>query len=233
MIPTQPLLEILRLFDIKHDGTLEDIEKKTQAAWIRTGERWDLPKTESDPHLYALFQQLGMTEKISAGKAHYVAALVLGATRPAVRARKEFLLHEVAACTTWDRLYLLGGQRILRPEEGVGTETEMMREEFEGTDAITIDAPRRPGGERPRTQETFEAWLKTDPRKGDLLVISNQPFILRQKLVAQNNLPKEFIVEAAGPAYPLELYMKEPKSTALFLDELARIIHEYYKSVSK
>ena len=48
--PSAPLLQLLKITNIQHNGTLEDIVQATQKAWLRPAgkERWEMTETFAD-----------------------------------------------------------------------------------------------------------------------------------------------------------------------------------------
>jgi hypothetical protein len=78
---------------------------------------------------------------------------------------------------------------------------------------------------RPNTNDTYEAWIKTRPIPGSCLVVSSQPYILRQGHSARQLIPQTFSVETIGPGISLEKFLCEKNSVDVFLDELARILY--------
>ncbi len=73
---------------------------------------------------------------------------------------------------------------------------------------------------RPNTNDTIDAWLKTQPAHGTYLAVSNAPHINRQDFVIRMIAPKEYTFETVGPA------AKKEQKVAIFLDEIARLIFE-------
>lgn len=54
------------------------------------------------------------------------------------------------------------------------------------------------GNTRPNTADTFNLWLRSKPKPGSCIAISNQPFIGYQHEVARSILPKNFTLETIG-----------------------------------
>lgn len=92
---------------------------------------------------------------------------------------------------------------------------------------IFIDTPCPQNARRPNTSDTFIYWLKSaNPAPGSCLIVSRQPFIKRQDAVAHHCLPPCFTIETVGEGFSMEDFLKEPRGTAILLDELARWIYE-------
>ena len=115
-------------------------------------------------------------------------------------------------------------------------ETEMMRlvfdqmalpKEWSDMPLMVADAPKPSGMKRPHTEHTLWAWLEMHPHPGNLLAISDQPFICRQDAVLKTLLPQDFEMETAGQGFPVERLRQEPKGTAILLAELAYRIKLY------
>lgn len=73
---------------------------------------------------------------------------------------------------------------------------------------------------RPTTGDTFASWLKNEPTPGTALVISSQPYVGYQDMVARSYLPSTFTIESAGCKH------KEPIIDSDLLDTLARWIYQ-------
>ena len=117
------------------------------------------------------------------------------------------------------------------------TETDMIKlvfeqselpEEWENISIIFIDTPKKQAttGEwqRPTTQDTVIELLKTNPKPGSILVISNQPYIGYQNAVLLRFIPDIFEIETIGKAAS-----SKEKITTL-LDTIARWLYvEYHR----
>ena len=94
-----------------------------------------------------------------------------------------------------------------------------------------IDVPMQttPSGNvtRPTTADTIVHWLATNPKPGNCLAISNQPYVQYQQSVLQTLLPAGFSVETVGVA------AKDNNDLAVMLDTLARILYQEQKRIQK
>ncbi|QQR49513.1 hypothetical protein IPF37_01560 [bacterium] len=132
------LLSLLDLMNIQHDGSLADVVTKTQAQWLRQvgKERWEMPEFVVDQldQFLSLLDRLGCITQVAPAQQHYDYALLLGATLARMRTRLGYLITLWNQGIRFDKLVLLGGQRILEKD-------------FEGLDALldreNIDLPIR------------------------------------------------------------------------------------------
>lgn len=110
------------------------------------------------------------------------------------------------------------------------TETDMARMVVDQTDLpkdfkdsveiIFMDTPMQPtpdgGTRRPSTADTIQLWLQKTHPQGPILAISNQPYVGYQHAVIKSFVPKELIIETAGPK------ADSKQSVDVMLDNLAR-----------
>lgn len=118
-------------------------------------------------------------------------------------------------------------------------ETEMIRMVISQTDLSTsthskitvVDTPCKITDSgtvmRPTTGDTFASWLKDNPKPGSALIISSQPYVGYQDMVARTYLPTTFTVDSSGCVH------KEPIIDADLLDTLARWIYQTKLYLSK
>src|SRR5579872_2282434 len=239
--PTQPLLDLLYLLDIPHQKDLPSIVKETQLRWLRkTKERWEIPDLypEKKAQAMPLLKQLGCTEAFYAQALFYDYALILGGESVRAQERIDFLIAEWQRGVRFKEVVILTGTRFLDPKTeplaaSLKTETEMMLYLFEKTKMpkelkelplIVIDTPQQLDRSgiirRPITSDTVRAWLKTHPKPGKCLVISNQPFIGYHDAVLRTELGKIFFTETVGAAADRSLFLP------IYLDNLARWIYQ-------
>lgn len=230
LLPTllyaDPLLDLLDLAGVDHDGTPAGIVEATQAAWLRR------PGTEREslvdpPHyqeqraaFLELFDTLGLVEEVAPTKSQYDATLWLGAKRETAQKRLDYLRQ------VWDGspVYLLAGERPLEPDEGEGQwETEMMLHLW-GAAPIHVVHALRGSKSRPNTADTYRLWQASSPPPGLILAISNQPYVLYQQAVGQSELSGDYQLETVGPRAPPDLPI------AVYLDTLARLLYLTLKS---
>lgn len=126
-----------------------------------------------------------------------------------------------------------------KPATAPGTETGMMKMVVDqiawpdnfNAPFIFVDAPLKnmPDGKvlRPTTGDTFATWRSTKPEASSTLVVSHQPYIGYQDMVARTYLPQDFICHSCGAHCP-----EDEIVDSVLLDTLARWIYqtrEYYK----
>lgn len=116
-------------------------------------------------------------------------------------------------------------------------ETEMMQlvfdqlelpEEWRKMPITFVDTPAPPGFKRPHTEHTLQHWLSSNPTRGTLLAISNQPFVCRQNALLKLYRPIDFTIETTGGSFSFEEFVQEKRATAILLAELAYWIKLYY-----
>ncbi len=121
------LLSLLDLMNIRHDGSLADVVTKTQAQWLRQigKERWEMPELLVAQHdqFLSLLDRLGCITQVAPVQQQYDYALLLGATLAGARSRLSYLIALWNQGIRFDKLVLLGGQRVLERD-------------FEGKDAL-------------------------------------------------------------------------------------------------
>lgn len=238
-IPEEPLLEALETFGICARSP-ELVIEETQFKWLRRPDQelWQCEECK-DLHperTYAIFSNLGMTQGYTAQSQEYDYAIVLGTIKPEMEKRFKLLLSEWRRGVRFKTLVLLAGDRDLDPKlEGRNekNETEMVKHlfsklaipEWRQMPVVIVDTPKKRDGSRPTTAGSFCTWLSMGPKVGRALVISGQPFIPRQDLIATRILPG-FEVETIGNGFTLGEYMSQPNGLPILLDELARWIYE-------
>jgi hypothetical protein len=116
----------------------------------------------------------------------------------------------------------------------LNTETELIKlivdqielpQDFAENVKITfVDTPMQKNKDgsmrRPNTGDTIAQWLKSNPKPGKCLFISNNPYIGYQDSVVRTYMPKEFTIETIGD----EASSKEKIS--IYLDTIARWIYQ-------
>lgn len=241
---TQPVKEIFTCLGAPVN-TLQEANAYAQKHLLRTGERWDKQADdalqqkmkENNEFLVARLKALGMIDAVVPEKKECVYALLMGALRSRVADRLAHLKTLYDEGYRFKHVVLLGGVRELQVGEKVGlpadvtTEAEMMAYEykqlacFENVQMLLVNAPmiQKPDGSsaRPTTDSTLELFAKVAPSDGSCLVVSNNPYILRQTKTAQRMLDQaRFPVTSAGPA------ASPDGNIVIFMDEFARTLYE-------
>lgn len=115
-----PLLKILAITGINHDGTLPSIVEATQKQWLRSAacERWEMGDQfeELRAQLVPLFMQLGMLDEIRPTKSEYDYVVVLGDTASEFRTRLASALRFYQKGVRFGKLVIHVGARPLDPE---------------------------------------------------------------------------------------------------------------------
>ena len=188
-------------------------------------ERWEMedPYKDKFEEAWPLLREIGCIDAIHAKKMHYDYALLLGSGEKVMLDRLDFLYEEYKRGVRFDKIYLLTGQRDLRPKEApFGTETKLFIHLLENhplkntAPYFVIDTPKDEGRERPTTINTFVFWLKTSPTPGSCLLISSQPFVDYQHAIFKTVIPNNFPSEAIGSENTIPYKMGE------YLDNIAR-----------
>jgi hypothetical protein len=235
--------------------TLQDANAFAQAHFLRRGERWDQQDTaslqlkmiEQKPFIVERLRAIGMIDETTPQYKKYTYALLLGATTQVLTER---LLYLKTLCDTgyeFAHIALLGGVRLLQDEEKVGlpdniqTEAEMMeyvyaQAGFDESKKLLINSQmiQKEDGTltRPTTDTTFVDFIQAAPQGGSCLVISNSPFTLRQRKVAERILDAtEFPVDAAGANVDVTKYPRE--AVVILMDEFARTLYEDWLKYKK
>ena len=207
------------------------------------------PYASRKEELLPLFEQIGVISEIKPQQKQYDYVLIMGGLYRRVEARMKFATTLWNNGIRFKEIILLGSERELNSQEEPAshffdfnyqesldeipkTEYEMMKYvytntplpvEMAQTKTSFINTPNtiiNGQTKRATTQDTINQWLKSDPKPGTCLVISNQPHIDYQKSVAKVFLPQTFTVDAAGAAWDKAGKVNE------ILDAIARWIYQ-------
>jgi len=226
--------------------SLAQANEFAQKNLLRTGERWD---KQEDNQLHTTMKEkqtaliddlraLGMVDEIKPTKKEYTYALLMGATTARVKQRLVYLASLIGAGYHFEYIVLLGGERQLREVEKEGlpetitTEAQMMAylcaqdEQCKDKQSLLVNAPmiQKPDGTvtRPTTDTTLQYFAEIAPHDGSCLVISNNPYAVRQAKVTQRILDQSrFPTESAGQALNIN-----EVGIIMAMDEFARTIYE-------
>jgi hypothetical protein len=239
--PMPPLLGLLELLDVPHDGTLESIVSSTQKRWLQPEkERWEFEEIYPSLTERALpfLEKLACVKAIHATEENYTYLLLLGAYAPRVEQRIEYMVSEWKRGVRFEKIVFLTGARFLEKERErfpthIQTEAEMICYLWDHSDipavirklpVIIIDTPRQTlknrKDRRPNTADTIREWLSTKPLPGKCLAISTQPMAGYQDAVLRAFLPSGFTVETIANQADPDL------SFAVYLDSLARLLYQ-------
>jgi hypothetical protein len=122
--PVKPLLDFLKLYNIKHQGTLKSINAAMQENFLRKSglERWDLVDTAQDVRVRTaalkLLKNMGFVDAISHFKVSPDYFLLFGDSLPSVERRfNDFLEQYNAGTLQCKNIILLGSARGLKSDE--------------------------------------------------------------------------------------------------------------------
>jgi hypothetical protein len=113
--PKPCLVDLLSTFNIKHNGTLDDIVAHTQVSWLRKPgqERWDM-QDMSVENLAGVNDQLracGCIGEIKPALKQYDYVLVMGALASRMRTRIAYALQLWQSGVRFKKMIFLGGER--------------------------------------------------------------------------------------------------------------------------
>ena len=207
------------------------------------------PYASFKEELMPLFKQFGAISEIKPLKKEYDYVLIMGGLYRRVVSRMNYAAQLWQDGVRYKEIVALGSERELNPElepvshffdfsyqtplsEIPKTEYDMMQYvyantrmavEMENIKTTFINAPNTIANgktKRANTQDTLTEWLKSNPKPGSCLIISNQPHIDYQKSVARTVLPESFIIDAAGDECDANSKVNE------ILDAIARVIYQ-------
>lgn len=230
-------------------SSLDQANEFAQKNLLRKGERWDTQE-ENEWHAiihdkkYLLLNDLkalGMIDSVEPQQKNYTYVLVMGTITGVVAKRLDYLAELKQNGILFRQIVLLGSERPLRDNEKYGlpkeisTEAQMMKHLcdnhciFENDNIIVVNAPMIKHNDgtfiRPNTDDTIAYFAKIAPEDGSCLVISNNPYVLRQTKVTQRILDQvRFPTEGAG-----KKVNQETIDIVMLMDEFARTIYEEYR----
>lgn len=221
-VVSEPLLKLLQVMEVTHDGTLSSIVSATQKSWLRPAgtERWHIENDLTDEKkekLFPLAAQLGFINEMIPSSKDYAYCLILGGTSGRMEKRLKYAAKLWKEGIHFNQIVFLVGARPLDPDVDLWadickTEIEAAHYIWEHADLpkgfkelpiVFVDVPMIPtekGQRRPTTGDTVIAWLALHPKPGKCLGISNQPYCLYQEAVIRSYLPKSIDYETAGEA---------------------------------
>lgn len=245
---TPPIKELLHLSELEEKQQLGEVVALTQRSWIRSVERSRLVEEHENvrAHMLKQFSELGLVDEVRPSRKHYDYVILLGARYEVVRERLQFLEELMRDGLTFSKIALLGSHRPLESVREITpmlsmqifstlplTEIDMMSALVEKSPQISkitddmiirIASPMKTKEDgsvvRANTLDTVEDFSQLNVRAGTALVISSQPFVLRQDLVVRSRLTPPWNIETVGPAAPITF------PTDVYLDELARTLYE-------
>jgi hypothetical protein len=187
--------------------------------------------------------EIGMIQALYPNSLEYDYALLMGSFKEDVAQRLDFLAQLLELGFTFETITLLGGQRPLLDfekehlPEYCTTEIQMMDylskqhlPLMHHQHVLPVNTPMIHNNDgtitRPTTETTLQLFAATAPKPGSCLVISNNPYIIRQTKVAQRILNQmKFAIEGAGPAFNASTL-----DIIMLMDEFARRLYEECKT---
>jgi hypothetical protein len=228
----QPLLQLLEITRVSHEGSLDSIVAATQKAWLRPTrkERWEIEDTfqKQRPQVIQLARELGFIDSIYPSRQRYAYCLLLGGMSARMEIRLKTLIHLWEKGIRFEKCVFLVSERPLDPKvEHLPCKTEReaarylwthaeLPEELRALEVEFIHCPMQ-GLSRPTMEDVTRAWLAQHPGPGKCLAIANQPFCLPLGVAIQTHLPKGFCLEIVG-----EGVNEEEVNGAVLLDSIAR-----------
>lgn len=204
--------------------------------WVKvngTGlERIDLIDTvggEERETIVQLCKDIGLFDKVDPTQDHYETAVVYGSMMAAEKKRIDHLLELWEQGIRFNKVFFLGGDRVLRPEEieevGSGTEFDMVRTLMERAPFPSNFPPRvavlgvGAAGRRANTRDTLLAIQ--NELVPPLLAIATPMFVHYQHALALNVLGKDFPLDTCAKEAPIETI-----KVSVMLDTLGKIVYE-------
>ena len=220
--------------------------EQTQRQWLRHSqkERWELTSDSLlSVEVLELLEDSILLKEQGEPKVEVEDVLLMSAVEPVFLQRLEFFSSLVQRGLSFNRVFLLGGDRQLDPEHengalralGVGaTEIDMLLYHAENLQASALHLENvefikcttpyidiESGGvRRPNTHDTVVTWRDAFFEDGSVLCLTNQPFVHYQAAVMASALGKDAKILAAGAAACLHEI-----NPAIVLDALARLIY--------
>ncbi len=249
------VIELMKITGLEEAHSLEQAVELTQKHWLRPPNRERAHVQEEFPKLsqqmMPYFSNLGLVNAVQPKGKSYDYVLILGSMYHSFLRRLSFV--EQIEGLRFDKIALLGSHRLLERiyetepmlESNLLTrvpltEIEMMEALFQESSLfgaikpsqlIRIASPMKTRADgrvtRANTRDTVEDLLAIKPKPGTALIISSQPYVLRQHLVVKNLLEDPWQLESVGEAADPAL------NSSVYLDELARTLFELNQIKSK
>jgi len=217
----------------------------TQQKWLRPAgkERWELKDSlllsARRDEIIQLVEKLGFVQEIKPSRQEYDSVLLLGATDKNLLARIHYLKRLWDAGLRYRRVYLLTGNAKIKhsltdfkalpsviANNKLETEAELVIKVFKhihsdtGIDPEVIQVIAIEKQHRPNTEDTLLAWLANKVKAKNLLIVSNQPFVLYQDSVTKRVLTPLYQLETVGDC----MFSNTP--IVVMLDAIARYLYE-------
>ena len=248
------LEKVLSITGIVYDGTIGDLVKVTQKAWLRPRgkERWELDPMHEDKReqLLPLFKKMYLVDEWINQKFTYDYILFQGAwVGYGFEERMETLKKLLAVPVHAQEIAILTGSRLLTsrekkllsqqgwkdlPEMELGLYPRLFKQQgLPIEDMILVDAPptKQKDGSwyQSATEDAVKKWLtqRPVPQPGLVLSISHQPFCNFQHQLIESLLPKGFTIRTVGKAAAADT------PVVVYLDTIARTLYVWYHGQQK
>lgn len=200
--------------------------------------------------LVQAMQDAGLVDNVKPAQKYYDHVLVMGATEGEVNKRLDTLKELWDQGVRFGKIHLLGNERKLNAarEESAGKrgpngsesliEMDMMEaryyaksanwpKEMQDVRIFEVNTYNKADGRYANTRETVEAWHKTQPQQGEVLVLSSQPCVKYQDAATKAVLPRGFHVESVGAEAPRDT------KVSVVMDAIARQIDVGYERLQE
>ncbi len=220
--------------------------EQTQRQWLRHSqkERWELmPDSSLSVDVLELLEGSILLKEQGVPTSGVEDVLLMSAVEPVFLQRLDYFSNLVQRGLSFNRIFLLGGERQLDSEHESGalralgagaTEIDMLLYHaeklqasalhLENVDFIKCTTPcvetESGGVRRPNTLDTVMTWRDEFFEDGSVLCLTNQPFVHYQAAVIASALGRDAKILAAGSAACLHEI-----NPAIVLDALARLIY--------
>ncbi|MCX5924381.1 MAG: hypothetical protein NTZ68_03090 [Candidatus Dependentiae bacterium] len=126
-IVTQSTLDLLKLTNVAHDGSLKDIVTQTQASWLRKpgSERWNIETTsmQNQKAIGDLLFQMNLIQEVQPKQKNYQHLLILGGLFSSMVYRLEHAITLWKSGIRYKNIVLLGSARPLVSTQEENTQT--------------------------------------------------------------------------------------------------------------
>lgn len=212
-------------------------------------ERWNLKDDEIlekyHHEIFYLLHKLGFIKEVSPKDSSYNYVLLLGISDPAsLLSRINYLKKLWLKNIKFERIFLLSGNVDIQKiwpqwqnhpdfffDKPLLTDTELMHsvyqqcsqdwpEELQKIPVIQVVGSSSNPTRRVNTRDTLIEWNKREEVKSKVLLISNQPFVPYQHLVAESVLAPQYSIETVGDN------IDETTPIRVIFDSVARYLYE-------
>lgn len=115
----QEVLNLLKVTQLAHNGSLEDIVRATQKNWLRTGERWEKQSglyENKREKIIPLLDRLHYLQEIAPSSKQYDYLIILGCTSETFRLRLSHAVKLWKSGITFNKIVFLSSARPVDPQ---------------------------------------------------------------------------------------------------------------------